>query len=72
MGTVGCLAAVGVLLERGVPYQLGVVLVAVLLAYEHAIVKPTDLSRINKAFFDLNGYVSLGFLACVLADQLLG
>ena len=72
VGTVACLATVGVLLERGVPYQLGVVLVAALLAYEHAIVKPTDLSRINKAFFDLNGYVSLGFLACVLADQLLG
>lgn len=72
VGTVACLATVGVLLERGVPYQLGVVLVAALLAYEHAIVKPTDLSRINKAFFDLNGYVSVGFLACVLADQLLG
>ncbi len=72
VGTVACLAAVGVLLERGVAYQVGVVLVAVLLTYEHAIVKPTDLSRINKAFFDLNGYVSVGFFLCVLADQLLG
>jgi 4-hydroxybenzoate polyprenyltransferase len=68
--TVGCLAATGWVLERGLPYQGGVALVAALLAYEHAIVKPNDLSRVNKAFFDLNGYVSLGFLACVLADQL--
>ena len=45
---------------------------AALLTYEHAIVKPTDLTRIDKAFFDLNGYVSVGFFLCVLADQLLG
>jgi 4-hydroxybenzoate polyprenyltransferase len=69
--TVGCLFAVGFELERGVAYLIGVGLVALLLAYEHAIVKPNDLSRIDKAFFDLNGYVSLGFLICVLADQLL-
>jgi 4-hydroxybenzoate polyprenyltransferase len=69
--TVGCLFAVGVALGRGVAYQAGVLGVALLLCYEHAIVKPSDLSRIDKAFFDLNGYVSLGFLACVVADQLL-
>jgi 4-hydroxybenzoate polyprenyltransferase len=69
--TVGCLLVVGFQLERGVPYLFGVGLVAMLLAYEHAIVKPSDLSRINKAFFDLNGYVSVVFLICVLADQLL-
>ena len=50
---------------------VGVALVALLLAYEHAIVKPSDLSRINKAFFDINGYVSVAFFACVLTDQLL-
>jgi 4-hydroxybenzoate polyprenyltransferase len=69
--TVACLAYVGVLLGRGVAYFAGVALVAVLLAYEHAIVKPSDLSRINKAFFDINGYVSVAFFGCVLADQLL-
>jgi 4-hydroxybenzoate polyprenyltransferase len=60
-----------VLLGRGAAYFIGVALVAVLLAYEHAIVKPSDLSKINKAFFDINGYVSVAFFACVLADQLL-
>jgi 4-hydroxybenzoate polyprenyltransferase len=69
--TVGCLLGTGLLLERGLPYMIGVLLVGALLAYEHAIVKPSDLSRIDKAFFDLNGYVSLGFLACVLLDQAL-
>jgi len=68
--TVGCLFGTGLLLERGLPYMAGVVLVGTLLGYEHAIVKPSDLSRIDKAFFDLNGYVSVGFFACVLADQL--
>ena len=70
--TVGCLLEVGLLLGRGTAYFVGVALVACLLMYEHAIVKPSDLSRIDKAFFDLNGYVSVGFLACVLADQWLG
>jgi len=69
--TVACLAYVGVLLGRGAAYFAGVGLVAALLAYEHAIVKPSDLSRINKAFFDINGYVSVAFFGCVLADQLL-
>jgi 4-hydroxybenzoate polyprenyltransferase len=69
--TVGCLAYVGVLLGRGATYFVGVGLIGLLLTYEHAIVKPSDLSRINKAFFDINGYVSVAFFACVLADQLL-
>jgi 4-hydroxybenzoate polyprenyltransferase len=69
--TIGCLAYVGVLLERGPAYFVGVALIALLLTYEHAIVKPSDLSRINKAFFDINGYVSVAFFACVLVDQLL-
>jgi 4-hydroxybenzoate polyprenyltransferase len=69
--TVVCLCAVGLLLGRGIAYHVGVGLVAALLAYEHAIVRPSDLSRIDKAFFDLNGYVSLAFFACVVLDQLL-
>jgi len=69
--TVACLAYVGVLLGRGATYFVGVGLIGLLLSYEHAIVKPSDLSRINKAFFDINGYVSVAFFACVLADQLL-
>jgi len=69
--TVGCLAVVGVVLGRGTAYMLGVGLVALLLVYEHAIVKPSDLSRINKAFFDINGYVSVAFFGFVCLDQYL-
>ena len=68
--TAGCLVAVGALLGRGIPYFVGVAIVSLLLAYQHAIVKPTDLSRINEAFFDLNGYVSVAFFACTLLDSL--
>lgn len=69
--TVAGLLGVGALLERGTAYWGGVTLVAGLLAYEHWLVRPNDLSRINRAFFDLNGYVSLAFFGCVLLDQLL-
>ena len=40
----------------------GIVVVAALLAYEHSLVSPTDLSRMNAAFFTVNGYISLLFL----------
>jgi 4-hydroxybenzoate polyprenyltransferase len=70
--TIVGLALVGLSLARGVAYYAGVVLVGVLLAYEHSLVKPNDLSRIDRAFFDLNGYVSVGFLACVLVDRMIG
>lgn len=69
--TAACLVGVGLSLERGLVYFLGVLLVAAILVYEHAIVRPSDLSRINKAFFDLNGYISVGFFLCVLLDRVL-
>ena len=49
----------------------GLVVVAVLLAYEHAIVKPSDLSRVNAAFFTVNGYISLLFFVTWAADVLI-
>ncbi|MGH9445476.1 MAG: UbiA-like polyprenyltransferase [Terriglobia bacterium] len=48
----------------------GLALVALLLAYEHRLVKPTDLSRVNAAFFTLNGYISVLFLITWAADIL--
>lgn len=41
---------------------LGIAIVASLLAYEHSLVRPDDLSRLNAAFFTVNGYISLLFL----------
>lgn len=64
--TMGCLVALGPVAQLGPAYWVGVVAIGAVLAYEHAIVRPTDLSRINKAFFDLNGYVSVAFLVAVV------
>jgi len=44
------------------PAWAGVVVVAILLAYEHLLVKSDDLSKMNAAFFTVNGYISLIFL----------
>ncbi|HYL10902.1 MAG TPA: UbiA-like polyprenyltransferase [Candidatus Acidoferrales bacterium] len=44
------------------PAWAGIVVVAALLAYEHSLVKSSDLSRMNAAFFAVNGYISLLFL----------
>jgi 4-hydroxybenzoate polyprenyltransferase len=44
------------------PAWTGVAVVAGLLGYEHSLVKPNDLSKINAAFFTVNGYISLLFL----------
>ncbi len=50
---------------------VGVGVVVLLLVYEHGLVKPNDLSRVNAAFFTVNGYVSLLFFAFWAADILL-
>lgn len=47
------------------PFYLGFAVIAVLFAYEHSLVSPTDLSRVNAAFFNVNGFVSLIFLSAV-------
>ena len=70
-------ATAGVLLHVGVFYAIATVVVAALLAYEQSLVRPIEggarvsLERLDKAFFDVNGYVSLGFLALVSIDVLL-
>ena len=46
----------------------GLAIVAILLTYEHSIVRPSDLSRVNAAFFNINGYVSVLFFLTWAAD----
>ncbi len=61
------LAAVGIVAHLGIPFWIGWVIVAILLAYENSIVKPNDLSRLNLAFFNVNGYISvLVFVSALL------
>jgi 4-hydroxybenzoate polyprenyltransferase len=71
VGTVGLLVAAGLGLEVGAFYWLGVAVVAALLAYEHALVRPGDLRRLDAAFFTVNGVISIVFLGFVLADVLM-
>jgi 4-hydroxybenzoate polyprenyltransferase len=66
--TVACLITVGLGLPVGVLYWLGVVAVAILLAYEHSLVRPGDLRRLDTAFFTMNGVISAVFAAFVILD----
>jgi 4-hydroxybenzoate polyprenyltransferase len=69
--TVLLLAAAGLGLDVGVFYWLGVLAVAALMLYEHLIVRPDDLSRLDAAFFTVNGVISVVFCAFVALDVLL-
>jgi 4-hydroxybenzoate polyprenyltransferase len=68
--TVLALAVAGIAGEAGVVWGLGVAAVAALLLYEHLIVSPNDLHRLNAAFFTINGVIAVVFLAFVLIDSL--
>jgi 4-hydroxybenzoate polyprenyltransferase len=69
-GVVLLLALAGAGLPVGAWYWLGVGVVAALLLYEHLIVRPDDLRRLDAAFFTVNGVLSIGFLAFVALDTL--
>ena len=64
------LVAVGLGLRVGPLYWLGVACVGALLAYEHSLVRPGDLRRLDAAFFTMNGVISVAFFVFVLADVL--
>ncbi|GIV19345.1 MAG: 4-hydroxybenzoate octaprenyltransferase [Armatimonadota bacterium] len=68
VGMVVLLLVVGRLANLHWGYDAGVVAAAALIAYEQSLVKPSDLSRVNLAFFTLNGWVSVLLFACTLAD----
>jgi 4-hydroxybenzoate polyprenyltransferase len=68
LATVMLLFAVGLGLSVDWWYWGGVAAVAGLLAYEHSLVRPGDLRRLDAAFFTMNGVISVAFFAFVLAD----
>jgi len=70
-GTVALLGVAGAGLEVGLWYWLGVGVVALLLAYEHSIVRPDDLRRLDAAFFTVNGVLSIAFGVFVGLETLL-
>ncbi len=69
--TIGLLVATAVLTSSGPIAFAGIVIVAGILFWEHRIVKPNDLSRVNVAFFNLNGYISILLLLTFATDILI-
>jgi 4-hydroxybenzoate polyprenyltransferase len=70
LGAVVLLAAATAGLELGLLAWVGVAAVAVLLLYEHSLVRPGDLRRLDAAFFTVNGVISVVYFAFVAADVL--
>lgn len=71
IAAVGCLFGLWHAAELGAVFLAGVVAVALLLTYEHRLVRPDDLTRVNIAFFNVNAIISLGLFVVGLADVLL-
>ena len=70
--TVALLAGMVAAFGLGKIAMVGVGIVALLLVYEHSLVKHNDLSRVNAAFFTMNGLISMGFLFFIAADVMVG
>jgi 4-hydroxybenzoate polyprenyltransferase len=71
VGTIALLLGTTRLMQLGAVTYAGIAVVAAILYWEHRIVKPHDLSRINVAFFNLNGYVSILLLITFATDILI-
>ena len=67
--TVGAFALLGVMMGLGWLYWLGVAVVAGLLVYEHSLVSANDLSRLDVAFFNVNGYIAVILFLAVIAGR---
>jgi 4-hydroxybenzoate polyprenyltransferase len=66
--TIASLVVAGLGLDVGAVYWIGVAAVAALLVYEHSLVRPHDLRRLDAAFFTMNGVISIAFATFVIAD----
>jgi 4-hydroxybenzoate polyprenyltransferase len=60
-----------VLTDAGWAFWVGLIVVCCAFVYEHSIVKPGDLSRLNRAFFQVNGFVGISLFAFALLDLVL-
>jgi len=68
--TIAAFALLGWMMGLGWLYWLGVAVVAGLLVYEHSLVSPGDLSRLDVAFFNVNGYIAVILFLSVIAGRL--
>lgn len=69
VASVASLVAVGVAVHAGGWYYAGVLIAAALLMYEHSLVSPGNLTRLDAAFFTMNGMISIAFFFFVLMDR---
>jgi 4-hydroxybenzoate polyprenyltransferase len=53
-------------MSLGWPFWVGLAVIVAMLVYEHSLVSPQDLSRLDVAFFNMNGYISITVLAATL------
>jgi len=67
---IGLFALAGYTLQVGWLYYVGVAFAALMLAYEQSLVKPDDLSKLDLAFFTMNGYVSIGLFLFSLLERM--
>lgn len=63
-----CLLGLWRVADLGMVFLIAIVLVTILLAYEHSLVRPDDLSKVNLAFFHVNAIISVGLLLVTLLD----
>ncbi|MGW7485846.1 menaquinone biosynthesis prenyltransferase MqnP [Streptomyces sp. NPDC054786] len=68
--TTGLFVWYGLATGAGAFFWLGLVIVAAAFLYEHTIVKPHDLTRLNRAFFQVNGFIGIALFVCALLDLL--
>lgn len=66
--TITLLLTLGVLMGLSWPYWIGLIVTAILLIWEHRLVHPEDLSQIDVAFFNINGYISVTLFLAILMD----
>lgn len=71
VATIAALSAVGFAAHAGLLYTIGVLVAAALLVYEHSLVKEDDFTRLDAAFFTMNGVISIVFFGFVLTERLL-
>lgn len=68
VGAAGAFAAFGLLAALGPAYHVGVALALVLMVWQHALLRPDDLSRIQTAFFTANGLIAIGLFGATCLD----
>ncbi|MFF8609017.1 menaquinone biosynthesis prenyltransferase MqnP [Streptomyces sp. NPDC015346] len=68
--TTGLLVWYALATQAGLFFWVGLAIVVVAFCYEHTIVKPHDLSRLNRAFFTTNGFIGISLFVCALLDLL--